>query len=56
MRIICWITNRHKPQHIANFDDIKGGRGLWQCKRCKDIIMAAPFEFYQSRKTNHPIW
>ena len=48
MRIFCLFTG-HNLKHIANWRDIQGGRGLWQCTRCKLIHIAASSEFYERR-------
>jgi len=38
MKFLCIFKN-HRWLHIANFDDVTGGRGLYQCKRCKSITV-----------------
>jgi hypothetical protein len=56
MNLICFFKG-HKPELIANFG--KPGyyrRALWQCTRCKEVIMEAPSEFYDKRTRKYPIW
>ncbi len=38
MKFLCNFI-KHRWIHIANFDDVTGGRGLYQCIRCKKITM-----------------
>jgi len=38
MKLLCKIK-KHRWCHIANFDDVTGGRGLYQCARCKIVTM-----------------
>jgi hypothetical protein len=38
MKFLCNFKP-HRWLHIANFDDITGGRGLYQCARCSKVIM-----------------
>jgi len=45
MSIRCFL-NGHKLKHIVNFNDIPGGRALWQCERCKLVHIDLPLEFY----------
>jgi hypothetical protein len=30
---------KHQWIHIANFDDVSGGRGLYQCDRCNKVTI-----------------
>jgi len=48
MSIICFFKG-HKLNHIANFNDVQGGRALWQCERCKLVHIDLPFEYYLKR-------
>lgn len=38
MSILC-LFGKHSWRHIANFNDIQGGRGLYQCAVCRKVIM-----------------
>lgn len=51
--MICYFKG-HDWYHIANFRDITGGRGLWQCTRCKILKMDATSEFYDKYKSKKP--
>ena len=53
-KMICSLLG-HKLEHVCNFRDVKGGRGLWQCRRCKLVHVDAPDEFYRNRKNKAPI-
>ena len=50
--IKCYFR-AHKWRHIANWSDITGGRGLWQCTCCKKVEIAGSSDFYNrlERKT-----
>lgn len=48
MSIICFFKG-HKLKHVANWRDVTGGRGLWQCERCKLVHIDSPSEFYDRR-------
>jgi len=49
-KLICWWntnkTNNHKFRLVMNFDDVSGGRGLYQCDRCGFIDVDSRGEFH----------
>jgi hypothetical protein len=38
MGILCFFKG-HRWLHIANFGDVTGGRGLYQCARCSKVTI-----------------